>query len=59
MESIYLGDVFTDASLRKQPRSAVRRTGKCIRGKNGSVLVVFKDGEERVVIGRWLRKASP
>lgn len=51
----YLGDRLTDLR-RKSSCSAVRRNnGKCIRGKNGSMLVEF-EGEKVVVIGRLLRK---
>jgi hypothetical protein len=56
MEYIYLGDRYTDASLRKKTCRAVRRNGKCIRGKNGSMLVCFEDGMLHVVSGRLLRK---
>jgi hypothetical protein len=58
MEYIYLGDRNTDGQLRKQHCSAVRKNGKCIRGKNGSMLVEFQDGKQRVVIGRLLRKTA-
>lgn len=58
MDYIYLGDRNTDGLLRQQPCSAVRRSGKCIRGRNGSMLVVFADGVQRVVIGRLLRKQN-
>jgi hypothetical protein len=38
---------------------AVRRAdGKCIRGKNGSMLVQFEDGRKMVVVGRLLRKVE-
>lgn len=56
MEYIYLGDRNTEASLRRQPCSAVRRNGKCIRGKNGSMLVEFENRKQRVIVGRLLRK---
>lgn len=56
MEYIYLGDRNTANFLRKQTCSAVRRNGKCVRGKNGSMLVVFEDGKQTVVVGRLLRK---
>ncbi|RYZ28029.1 MAG: hypothetical protein EOO10_10885 [Chitinophagaceae bacterium] len=56
MEYIYLGDRNTDDRLRKQFCTAVRRNGKCIRGKNGSMLVSFEDGKQRVIVGRLLRK---
>lgn len=56
MEYVYLGDRNTDATLKKQTCSAVRRNGKCIRGKNGSMLVRFANGTLCVVVGRLLRK---
>lgn len=53
----YLGDRFTDPSLKGKACSAVRRQdGKCIRGKNGSMLVDFEGIGKVVVIGRLLRK---
>lgn len=53
----YLGDRFTDSKLKGKECDAVRRPdGKCIRGKNGSMLVKFVTGETVVVIGRMLRK---
>ena len=56
MEYIYLGAKNTDLKLRKKICKAVRRAdGKCIRGKNGSMLVEF-DGKKAVVIGRLLKK---
>lgn len=52
----YLGDRFTDPALKGKPCSAVRRPdGKCIRGKNSNMLVVF-DGKPVVVLARLLRK---
>lgn len=52
----YLGDRFTDEGYKGKPCSAVRRPdGKCIRGKNGSMLVEF-EGKPVVVVGRLLRK---
>lgn len=52
----YLGDRFTDPNLKGNECTAVRRSnGKCIRGKNGSMLVSF-NGNPVVVIGRLLRK---
>ena len=58
MDYVYLGDKYTDTVLRKQRCSAVRKNGKCVRGKNGSMLVAFEDGKERIVIGRLLRKVN-
>lgn len=57
---IYLGDRHTDATLRQRFCRAVRRAdGKCIRGKNGAMLVRFESGATAVVIGRLLRKKTP
>jgi len=53
---IYLGDRFTDPKYKGAQCSAVRwANGKCIRGKNGSMLVSF-EGIRVNVIGRLLRK---
>lgn len=55
----YLGDHMTDAGLRGAGCTAVRREdGRCIRGKNGSMLVRFDDGRVAVVLGRLLRKVA-
>lgn len=52
----YLGDRLTDPSLKGKMCTAVRRQdGKCIRGKNGSMLVSFGI-VKHVVISRLLRK---
>lgn len=57
MEYTYNGDRLTDPRLKGQKCSAIRRKdGKCIRGKNGNMLVKFAGGETAVVIGRQLRK---
>lgn len=57
MEYKYLGDRFTDDRFKGQPCKAVRRQdGKCIRGKNGAMLVEFAGGVKSVIIGRLLRK---
>lgn len=53
----YLGDRFTDPRYKGQECEAARRKdGKCIRGKNGNMLVKFVTGETVNVIGRLLRK---
>ncbi|HLL94309.1 MAG TPA: hypothetical protein VK404_04970 [Spirosoma sp.] len=53
----YLGDRMTDPALKGATCTAVRRTdGKCVRGRNGSMLLFFKSGRVAVVIGRLLRK---
>lgn len=52
----YLGDRLTDPKLKGQQCDAVLRAdGKCIRGRNGSMLVSFS-GVTVVVNGRLLRK---
>lgn len=52
----YLGDKFTDPKFKGKECQAVRRRdGKCIRGRNGSMLVKF-EGLPVVVIARLLRK---
>jgi len=58
MERVYLyrGDRMTDEKYKdKTCKAVLRRDGKCIRGKNGNMLVSF--GNERVVVvARLLRK---
>lgn len=52
----YLGDRHTSPSLKGKPCIAVRNEkGKCIRGRNGSMLVEF-EGKKVVVVARLLRK---
>ena len=52
----YLGDRLTDPKYKGQQCEAVRNVnGKCIRGRNGSMLVSFS-GTTVVVIARLLRK---
>jgi hypothetical protein len=56
MRYVYRGDRLTAPELRGQPCDPVRRPdGKCIRGRNGNMLVVFADGVQRVVLARQLR----
>jgi hypothetical protein len=58
MAYIYLGDRFTDPDLKGKPCVAVRRPdGKCIRGKNGNMLVSF-GGVKVIVLARLLRKTK-
>jgi hypothetical protein len=53
----YRGDRLTDVTFRGETCTAVRRgDGKCVRGRNGSMLVRFLDGRVAVVLGRHLRK---
>lgn len=54
-EYTYRGDRFTDSQYKGQPCKAVRRNGKCIRGKNSNMLVEFEGGK-LVVLARQLRK---
>ena len=55
----YLGDRFTGPDYKGQQCEAVRNAaGKCIRGKNGNMLVAFQ-GKPVVVIARLLRKVKP
>lgn len=55
----YHGDRHTDPKYRKATCEAVRATsGKCIRGKNGNMLVMFTDGATCVVVARLLRKVK-
>jgi hypothetical protein len=57
MDYIYLGDRMTDPKYKKQTCDAVRRPdGKCIRGRNGNMLVKFSNGDVVNVLGRLLRK---
>lgn len=57
MDYIYLGDRLTRPELRRMPCRAVRRSdGKCIRGRNGNMLVEFGGVGKCVIIGRLLRK---
>jgi hypothetical protein len=54
----YLGDKFSCAAVKGSVCKAVNRTdGKCIRGKNGNMLVEFA-GKKTVVVARLLRKIS-
>lgn len=56
-EYVYHGDKMTAPGLKKRECRSVRRPdGKCIRGKNGSMLVHFPGVGDCVVIGRLLRK---
>lgn len=53
----YRGDGFTASALKGAICHPVRRVdGKCIRGRNGSMLVAFDGGAWHVVLGRQLRK---
>lgn len=53
----YRGDGFTAPALKGAICHPVRRAdGKCIRGRNGNMLVEFENGHRCVVLGRQLRK---
>ncbi|NID09355.1 hypothetical protein [Fibrivirga algicola] len=53
----YLGDRYTDQELKGVTCTAIRNgAGKCTRGRNGSMLVVFDSGRVANVIGRLFRK---
>lgn len=56
MEYTYQGDRFTDPKLKGLQCQAVRKNGKCIRGKNGNMLVKFSNDQTAVVLARQLRK---
>lgn len=57
MRYTYLGDRQTDIKYRGQYCNAVLNTkGKCIRGRNGNMLVQFDEHGPQVVIARLLRK---
>jgi hypothetical protein len=56
MRYTYRGDRLTDDSLRGLQCDPVRRgDGKCVRGKNGNMLVEDAQGRRYVVLGRQLR----
>jgi hypothetical protein len=60
MEYTYLGDRLTAPEHKGRLCTAVRRPdGKCIRGKNGNMLIRWENGETCVVIARLLRKIKP
>lgn len=53
---IYRGDRYTDVQYKMQPCLPVlTSTGKCIRGKNGNMLVSFQSGICNV-LARQLRR---
>ena len=53
---IYRGDRLTDVKYKMQPcQPVLTSTGKCIRGKNGNMLVSFQSGTV-VVLARQLRR---
>jgi len=53
---LYRGDRYTDNRYKMQPCSPVlSSTGKCIRGRNGNMLVSFQSGS-CIVLARQLRR---
>lgn len=53
----YRGDRLTDPALKGITVTAVRRADrKCVRGRNGNMLVQAEDGRRIVVLARQLRK---
>jgi len=52
---VYYGDRNTAPFLKGKFCSAVRVNGKCVRGRNGNMLVRFEDGMFHVVMARRLR----
>jgi hypothetical protein len=53
---LYRGDRYTDDKYKLQPCSPVlSNEGKCIRGKNGNMLVSFQSGS-CIVLARQLRR---
>ena len=53
---LYRGDRYTDNRYKMQPCSPVlSNAGKCIRGKNGNMLVNFVSGTV-VILARQLRR---
>lgn len=53
---IYRGDRYTDVQYKmKACQPVLTSTGKCIRGKNGNMLVSFQSGTV-VVLARQLRR---
>jgi len=55
----YIGDRWTDPALKGIRCRAVRRPdGRCVRGRNGSMLVEVATGQRVVVLGRLLRKTT-
>lgn len=52
----YLGDRLTDPLLKNTTCIAVyNKDGKCICGRNTTMLVQFDDGKKHVVLRRLLR----
>ena len=56
MEYIYLGCRLTDQRLKNAQCNAIRKNGKCLRSRIGTMLVEFENGELHIVLARRLRK---
>lgn len=55
---LYRGDRWTDPQLKGAAVEGVQQAnGKCVRGRNGNMLVTF-GGRRVVVVGRQLRKVQ-
>jgi hypothetical protein len=52
---IYLGDKMTNIAWRDKLCRAIRKNGKCIRSKKGTMLVEL-EGKPMIVLARMLRK---
>jgi len=53
----YLGDRNTDEQFKNINCTAVKNSNaKCIRGRNGNMLVQLPNGKKVVVVARLLRK---
>ena len=51
----YFGDKLTDSKFKGQICTLPKRpNGKCIRGRNGTMLAEFETGERVTIIGRLL-----
>ena len=65
MRYVYRGDRMTDPALKGMRCDPVYRADlspaqqKCVRGRNGNMLVVDERGRRHVVLGRQLRVVRP
>lgn len=55
---VYRGDRWTAAELMGVRCYAVRIRGKCVRGRNGNMLVETEAGVRMIVLARQLRKVG-
>lgn len=58
VEYIYLGSKATPDWKDRKCVAVKNKYGKCVRGRNGNMLVEFDCGSRTVVIGRRLRKVT-